>query len=163
METLKKRIVWIIVIVTILYFFLLRYFGIVEIPMNEIGGNIIGFLIIPLLLSLLRGLWDLIKKRFSWNVVKNTFSILWLFMMILTIIFSPEYGLFNKKENGSQLKELVRQYASEANSQRREYHYKLGSFNEAEIKKPEDLKNIDLLNQINSNITSKKKYRGLEL
>ncbi|WP_321318039.1 hypothetical protein [Labilibaculum sp.] len=154
METLKKRIVWIVIIITFLSSALIKYFGGQELHSNEIIGYSLGMLIFPFLLSLAKGLYDLFRKKFSWSVMKNTFLILWLFFMVLSILFSPQYGLLTKKDDVGQLKELVKQYASEANSQRKEYHFKLSSIDGTDISKTEDIKNINILKKIKMNINN---------
>lgn len=156
MDIIKKRIVWIVIIITIIYTVIIKYLEGNELHSNEIIGYSLGLLIIPFFISLIRGLYAFVRKKFSWILIKNTFALTWLIVMVISILFSPNQGLINRKDDVTQLKELVRQYASELNSQRKDYHYKIAAIGATDIEHAEDIKNIDLLINIKQNINKQK-------
>ena len=156
METIKKRIIWVPIIITILYSMVIHYLDSKEIQLSFGIGYSFSLLIIPFALSLIVGLYFLIRKTFSWTKVQNSFAIFWVLMMLFAILFIPPHGLFSKENVTDKLKELVRQHALEMNAQRRLYNKKTQTINVANISKPEDVKNIELLLRAKSNITQQK-------
>ncbi len=151
-----KGILWLILLISVLYSTLITYLKWNELLVNEILGKSIVVLIIPFILSLIKGLFDFVRKRFSWNVVKKTFIILWSFFMVISIVSSQQNGLFKKKNNIEQLEKLVKKYVSNINYHKREYHSKLAVLGVTDFTVIEDVKNIDLLKEIKRNINRQK-------
>lgn len=157
METFKKNIVWIIIGITVIYSSIIKYLQPNELHIYEVIGYSLGILLAPLFLSLLMGLYKVVRgEKFMGSWVKKTFVYSWLFIVVLNVFFSPSFGLFAKKEGDIKFKNLLKQQVTEINILRREYHNKLAVIGITDFTKREEIKDTEFLKKLLDNITKSK-------
>lgn len=130
MKTLKKHLILLIVLASIIFSALITFFSKGSFQIFQILGYTAGILIVSGVFSIIPAVIQLIRKKYSWENLKNSILIIWSCIIILLIasnLFTNNIELKKTNDTVQEFKELVTRFSGEIIAQKRKYHKMLAS------------------------------------
>jgi len=155
MKKLLKHVVWVSIVITIGYYFLMNYFGGSQRNYIELLGYTLVIIIIPLIIASLSTFVRKGNGKYNWERFNKTFSISWILVFAFFVI--KGFDNLPKNQAVSDAKELITSMSKEAIEKRREYNNRLININFPEMKmESSELKNIELMKAYRESIIQQK-------